>query len=89
MTATSAKLTSGSAFPEIDLPLVGGGEVHLGGGGRWQVIVVYRGKHCPLCKRYLKTLEGLKAGFEEAGAEIVALSGDPKEKADADKAELG
>lgn len=89
MTAMAAKLKSGSAFPTLDLPLAGGGTVRLGGAGRWQVIVVYRGRHCPICKTYLKTLEGLRPGFAGAGAEIVAVSADPREKADADKAELG
>ena len=44
----------------------------LGGGGRWQVAVVYRGRHCPLCRKYLKTLDGLLDDFHEAGAEVVA-----------------
>jgi peroxiredoxin len=76
-------------MPAIDLNAIGGGTVSLGESGRWKVVVVYRGKHCPLCKPYLNTLQGLKAGFEELGAEVIAVSADPKEKAEADVAEHG
>ena len=81
------KLEAGAAMPEIILPKVGGGEARIGGAGRWQAVVVYRGKHCPICRRYLGTLEGLKDRFAEAGVEILAVSADPAEKAEADIAE--
>lgn len=84
------KLTAGSPFPETELPVVGGGSIRLGGPrDGWQMIVVYRGRHCPLCKKYLTRLEQLKAGFEGIATEIVAVSADPLEKAEADKADLG
>lgn len=79
----------GEKFVPVTLPSVGGGELTLGGDGRWQVIVVYRGKHCPICKTYLKGFEELKAGYEEAGIEICAISADPQEKADVDVEEMG
>jgi peroxiredoxin len=78
------KLSSGSRLPEFILPLVSGGEVVLGkpqSEGNWQLVFIYRGLHCPLCNQYLKKLEGLKDKFLAAGVEVVALSGDPKEKA--------
>ncbi|MCR9213368.1 MAG: AhpC/TSA family protein [Proteobacteria bacterium] len=81
----SEKLTAGSAFPEITVPDVTGGEVTLGsvseGGQKWKLVVVYRGLHCPICKRYLTTLEGLKDEYAAANVEIVAVSGDGLEKA--------
>lgn len=70
----------------MKLPLVGGGEVTLGtptNHGHWQVVIIYRGLHCPLCHRYLARLEELRDGFSKAGAELIALSGDPLEKAEA------
>ncbi len=79
----SEKLAAGSLMPEIVLPSVQGGELKIGGGGRWQLVIVYRGKHCPLCKTYLSTLEGLKEEFDEMGVEVMAVSTDPKEKAEA------
>jgi peroxiredoxin len=84
-----AKLESGSRLQPFTLPLVGGGRVTLGGEGRWQLIVVYRGKHCPLCKIYLKRLQELLPQAQEINLEVVALSADPKEKAEADAAEMG
>lgn len=84
-----AKLDAGTAMPELTLPKVGGGTVTLGGArDGWQLVVVYRGKHCPLCKRYLSGLKDLAAGFTAAKTEIVAISGDPREKAEAFAAEI-
>ena len=81
---TTNKLSSGSQLPEITLSLVTGGEVNLGKPqkeGNWQLIFIYRGLHCPLCKGYLQKLESLKDKFLAIGAEIIAISGDPEAKA--------
>jgi peroxiredoxin len=86
----TTKLRAGSTFPEITLPAAGGGEIRLGGERPdWQLIVVYRGAHCPICRKYLGQLETLRADFEAAGAGIVAVSGDPEEKAGSIPAEWG
>ena len=86
----SEKISAGAKFPEITLPTANGDDLRLGGAREgWQLIVVYRGLHCPLCKKYLTKLEGLKADFEGIGTEAVTLSGDPKEKAVALVEELG
>ncbi|NJM91215.1 MAG: redoxin domain-containing protein [Myxococcales bacterium] len=53
------------------------------------MLVVYRGKHCPLCKKYLATLTGLAADYRAAGVTVAAVSADPREKAAADVAEFG
>lgn len=83
------KLAAGGKVPAITLDKVGGGKVTLGGPrAGWQLIVVYRGKHCPICKRYLTGLKDLAAGYAEAKTEIVAASADPREKADAFMAEI-
>ena len=83
------KLQSGAPMPALALPKVGGGEVSVGGDGKWRMVVVYRGRHCPLCKKYFARLEELKDGYAEAGVEIVAISCDPGEKAAADVEEFG
>lgn len=80
----SNKLTSGGALPAFTLPLVGGGETTLGTPDtpdNWRLVFVYRGYHCPVCRKYLARLEELKDEFAAASAEIVAVSGDPEEKA--------
>jgi len=79
----STKLSAGAAFPKITLPLVAGGEIAIGGEnekGRWTLVVVYRGRHCPLCVKYLATLQELSEKFDELGTDVVALSGDGLEK---------
>jgi peroxiredoxin len=76
-------------MPMLTVPQVGGGEIRVGGPGRWQMVVVYRGKHCPICKRYLKGLDGLLDEFRAIGAEVVAVSGDPLEKAESEAKEEG
>lgn len=83
------KLAAGSEIPKLSLPKVGGDQVTLGGNGRWEMVVVYRGKHCPICRTYLKTLDGLLDQFREADTSVIAISGDPKEKAESEALEEG
>ena len=84
----SEKIKSGGPLPELELPLAGGGEVRLGGArDGWQMIVVYRGLHCPICKKYLGRLNGMAGDFNEIGIEVVTLSGDPEDKAETAKSE--
>lgn len=79
-------LASGTTFPKMEVAQLGGGTLTLGAprdGYEWQLVIVYRGLHCPLCKKYLAQLEELQNGYYEAGVDIVAVSGDPEEKAQA------
>lgn len=86
----SEKITAGSDMPEFDLPLVGGGKAHIGGKReKYQLLVLYRGKHCPVCKRYLSGLDELRQAYADVNAEIVAVSADPEERAQADVDEFG
>lgn len=53
---TAVKLRAGERFPTLDVKLLDRSMVTLGkpqGENRWQAIFVYRGKHCPLCTKYL------------------------------------
>jgi peroxiredoxin len=86
---TATKLAAGSEFPLLTLPKVGGGEVKVGDNDGWQMLVVYRGKHCPICKTYLKGLDGMLDEYRAAGVDIVVASGDPKEKAETEVVEEG
>ena len=83
---------SGASFAVQTVPQIGGGSLTLGnpgGGHDWQLVIVYRGLHCPLCKKYLGTLQGLLPRFHEIGIDVVALSGDPVDKAQAMVDEIG
>lgn len=51
--STTTRIAAGSLFPTMTWPLVGGGDLTLAGDKGWRLLVVYRGKHCPLCKKYL------------------------------------
>ncbi|GAD57618.1 peroxiredoxin-like family protein [Limimaricola cinnabarinus] len=78
------KPTPDAALPEITLPRLGGGELTLGRpleGRDWQMVVVYRGKHCPICHKYVSGLEPLLSKYHEAGIDVVLVSADPEEKA--------
>ena len=46
------------------------------------MVIFYRGKHCPVCKTYLETLQEKIPQFTEHGINIIALSSDTKEKAE-------
>ena len=81
---SSTKLSAGDKFPDMVVKKLGGGEFKLGvpqNGANWQMVVVYRGKHCPLCTKYLAKIHGMKEEFLSAGVDIVAVSADTKEKA--------
>lgn len=67
-------------------------EVPTGGGGKWSLadqrperftlVVFYRGYHCPVCKGYLKKLDGLLDRFAEQGVtSVIAVSGDEADAA--------
>lgn len=57
--------------------------------GKWQLVIVYRGKHCGRCKKYLNILQEMQGEWTDAGFDIVAVSADSREKAQADVAEFG
>lgn len=81
---TAHKLPAGSKFPTLTVPQLGGDEVTLGapqGGRDWQLVVVYRGMHCPMCTSYLKELNTLLPEFHALGVDVVAASADPESKA--------
>ncbi|MGP6087142.1 redoxin domain-containing protein [Antarctobacter jejuensis] len=55
---------------------------------RWTMLFVYRGKHCPRCKRFLSKLNAALPDWT-AKMDVVVVSADPEDKALADKAEFG
>ena len=86
------KPKSGERFPEITVPQLGGGEIRLGvpvDDHDWQMVVVYRGKHCPICKTYLAELERTAPEFAKAGVGVVLVSGDPEDRARSFTDEIG
>ena len=48
----------------------------------FNLIVFYRGLHCPLCLLQIKELGRLQKDYQEKGVEIVIISSDTKERAE-------
>ncbi|MFT2090742.1 redoxin domain-containing protein [Paraglaciecola sp. 2405UD69-4] len=46
----------------------------------WQMVVVYRGVHCPICATYLNELNELYKEYKKADIEVVAVSADSVEQ---------
>ncbi|WP_095588817.1 peroxiredoxin-like family protein [Actibacterium ureilyticum] len=84
-------LTAGAPFPQTDIARLGGGTITLGKPERaeWQLVFVYRGLHCPICKQYLSDLEQILPAFAEIGIEVVAISADTEAKAQQMQTEQG
>lgn len=89
---TSIKLAAGETFPVSRIARLGGGDLALGNPASshdWQMVVVYRGKHCPYCSRYLQELEPLVPRLNAFGIDVVAVSADSLERAEPHIAKLG
>ena len=80
---TPTPLMPRERVPALDLPLVGGGSYVLGAkpAQRFDLLVFYRGLHCPVCTKYLLELERLAPEFEKRGVRSVAISSDGSERA--------
>ena len=80
------KLHAGAKFPDIKATLTSGEEVSLSSKREecdWKMVVVYRGKHCPICTKYLNALEDFKGRLLEQNIDLIAVSADSKSQLDA------
>lgn len=68
--------------PALDVALTSGGRFVLGAapGGRFDLVVFYRGLHCPICAKYLTEFEHLAPEFQSRGVQPVAISSDSFER---------
>ncbi len=70
-------------------------EVETLTGGRWRLsaqrpryftmVVAYRGLHCPICRTYLAELDHKLEDFRSRGVDVIALSTDERDRAQAAK----
>ncbi|KZX83157.1 thioredoxin peroxidase [Oleiphilus sp. HI0009] len=75
------KFEAGATFPSITKSTLEGTTRDLSKpleGKDWQMLVVYRGRHCPLCTRFLNQLTVYKPRLEAINIDLVAVSGDSK-----------
>jgi peroxiredoxin len=68
--------------PALNLTLIGGEKFVLGAspGSKFDLLVFYRGLHCPICAKYLIELERLASQFTERGVNVIAISSDTRER---------
>ncbi|MEO9656431.1 peroxiredoxin family protein [Marinomonas sp.] len=87
---TSHKVDAGKALPNFTAKSVLDGEqITIGqANGKWQLVIVYRGKHCGRCKKYLNILQGQQQAWADAGFDIMTVSADSQAKAQQDVAEF-
>lgn len=83
------KLAAGAPLPSMSWKGATGGIVDPSSRPGWRLLIVYRGKHCPLCKAQLDTLNGMVDEFKSAGVEVCVASADPREEAEAQVKENG
>ena len=69
--------------PNFDLPLTIGARYDLSKQRpeKFTLVVMYRGKHCPICKQQLTQLGSKLSEFTERGINVVAVSMDNEERA--------
>lgn len=86
----SNKPRVGEIIEAFDISSVNNDEpITIGGTkDRWTMLVVYRGRHCPRCKRYLNKLNDMLSSWTEV-MDVFVISADTKEKAIADREEFG
>ncbi len=87
---TAAKPNVGSQVEEMHFSVAGKADkVAIGAPKeRWTMLLVYRGKHCPRCKRFLNKLNSALPAWEKV-LDVVVVSSDTEEKALADQSEFG
>lgn len=86
---TDSKPKVGVAVEPTSFKALDGSDVSIGAAkDRWTLLVVYRGRHCPRCKRFLNKLN---AALPEWSAimDVIVVSSDTQDKAQADMAEFG
>ena len=80
---TPVALLPRQPVPALNVPLTAGGRFVLGAepGKVFDLVVFYRGLHCPICAKYLIELERLAPEFAQRGVQVVAISSDDQDRA--------
>lgn len=79
----------GEPVGPISFEKLGGGSAHIGQPkDRWTMLFVYRGKHCPRCKRFLNKLNDVLSDWTSV-MDVLVVSADTAEKARMDAEEFG
>ncbi len=87
----TSKLHAGSEFQSLNAHDDTGELVDISkptGEADWQMVVVYRGRHCPLCTKFLNGLADYRQRLLDIGIDVAAVSADSKEQLDEHRARL-
>lgn len=79
MTTHTNKIEAGTPFPKLEVSALDGTNADISkptGGADWKMVVVYRGRHCPMCTKYLNKLEGYREELKAMNIDLAAVSGD-------------
>lgn len=79
------------AVPALSLPTLAHGpfDLQTDAPAQFELLVFYRGLHCPLCIKYLKELGGLLPELSQRGVKVVAISSDDAERTQAMATKVG
>ncbi|KAA3509828.1 redoxin domain-containing protein [Agrobacterium vitis] len=71
-------LQNDQTFPDIEIPAVGGGVIHLPSdlGGSYGVVLIYRGHWCPFCNEQVAAFVAASDALQKEGIKVVAFSVD-------------
>lgn len=77
--------------PDLEVPLLDGGTWKLRDQTpqNFTMVVFYRGLHCPICKSYLRELDGKVGEFTGRGVNVIVVSSDSRERAEKAKQDWG
>ncbi|WP_353777007.1 redoxin domain-containing protein [Winogradskyella sp. 3972H.M.0a.05] len=80
---TQQKITPQTQAPKLEVNLLGGDTWKLEDQNpeNFTMLVFYRGLHCPVCEKYLKTLNGLLDTYADKGVDVIAISMDGEARA--------
>lgn len=86
---TNSKPRVGLVVEQMKMATLDGATITIGQvQERWTMLFVYRGRHCPRCKRFLNKLNAVLPQWTDV-MNVVVTSSDTFEKAAADQAEFG
>jgi len=85
----SSKPNVGAPVGQFSWPTTNGTAISVGQPkDRWTMLFVYRGRHCPRCKKFLNKLNDALDAWV-AAMDVVVVSADTREQAQADMDEFG
>jgi peroxiredoxin len=81
-TAAAREVRPREAAPDLIVPLLRGGTYRLTDQRprTFTMVVFFRGLHCPVCRAQLSELDRRLGELEQAGIDVVAVSGETRER---------